>query len=100
MKERLTKIHSLDIASIENRYNDLVKTLKTDKNELEKLLKEKDKLIQAERNELERVKNELLDRIKERESRILHLQEKIKESGDMNANEMKNLHSSFHKIET
>jgi len=42
----------------------------------------------------------LLDRIKEREARILQLQDRLKESGDVNASEMKNLHASFHKIET
>lgn len=41
VKERLTKIHSLDIEALEKRYSDLVSSLKSDKSELESLLKEK-----------------------------------------------------------
>ena len=46
------------------------------------------------------MKVELLDRIKEREGRILQLQDRLKDTGDANASEMKNLHASFHKIES
>lgn len=70
---------------MENRYEELIKTLKTDRNELNKIIKEKDKMVDSERREHERVKQELTDRIKERESRISDLMEKIKTSGDMNA---------------
>lgn len=78
LKERLTKIHSLEIEALEKRYNDLIKTLRTDKDELNNLLREKDKQIDGEKQELERVRSELIDRIKERESRILLLQERLK----------------------
>jgi uncharacterized phage infection (PIP) family protein YhgE len=100
LKERLSKIHSVDIEAVEKRYSDLVATLKTDKEELEKVIREKDKQIEGEHREMERVRLELIDRIKEREARILQLQERLKESGDVNANEMRNLHTSFHNIET
>ena len=49
MKERLTKIHSVEIEALEKRYGDLIHTLKTDRSELEKLIKEKDKMIDDER---------------------------------------------------
>lgn len=45
MKERLTKIHSLEIEAVEGRYSDIVKTLRGDKDELNKLIKEKDNQI-------------------------------------------------------
>ena len=40
------------------------------------------------------------DRLKERDQRIEDLQERIKENAEMNDNQMKNLHSSFHNIES
>ena len=40
------------------------------------------------------------DRLKERDTRIEHLQERIKETAEMTDNEMKNLHQSFHQIES
>ena len=49
---------------------------------------------------MERIKEELLDRLREREARITDLQDRLKEFGDINASEMKNLHESFHQIET
>lgn len=49
LKERLTKIHSLEIEALEKRYNDLIKTLRTDKDELNNLLREKDKQIDGEK---------------------------------------------------
>jgi hypothetical protein len=41
-----------------------------------------------------------MDRIKERDGRIEQLQDKIKNSGENNAVEIKNLHESLHKIES
>lgn len=40
------------------------------------------------------------DRLKERDTRIEHLQERIKEQSEMTDNEIKNLHQSFHQIES
>ena len=39
------------------------------------------------------------DRVKERDQRAVQLQDHIKETGDLNTSELKNLHESFHKIE-
>ena len=47
-----------------------------------------------------RIREELIDRIKEKDARIAELLQRIKEAGDMNDSEMKNLHQSFHQIET
>jgi hypothetical protein len=49
---------------------------------------------------LERVKADYIDRLKEREARIEHLMDRIKTAEDMNDKEVKNLHQSFHKIES
>ena len=46
------------------------------------------------------MKEEMRDRLKERDTRIEHLQERIKESGEMNDNQMKNLHQSLGQIES
>ena len=39
------------------------------------------------------------DKVKERDQRAMQLQDHIKETGDLNTSELKNLHESFHKIE-
>lgn len=44
----------------------MVTTLKGERNSLENMMKEKDKLIEAERKDMERIKEELLDRLRER----------------------------------
>ena len=41
-------------------------------------------MVDAERNEVVRVREELIDRIKEKDARIAELLQRIKESGDMN----------------
>lgn len=40
------------------------------------------------------------DRLKERDTRISHLQERIKETSELTDNEMQNLHKSLHQIES
>lgn len=40
--ERLTKIHAVDIKELEEKYIKLLETLENDKNDLEKLLREKE----------------------------------------------------------
>ena len=40
------------------------------------------------------------DRLKERDTRIEHLQERIKETSEITDNQMKNLHQSLHQIES
>lgn len=49
---------------------------------------------------MDRIKDQMTERIKEREGTISQLKDRIKEFGEANAGEMKNLHESFHKIET
>jgi hypothetical protein len=41
---------------------------------------------------------ELEDRLREKDKRITDLGENLKSRGELNASEMKNLHESFHKI--
>ena len=100
VKERLTKIHAVDIEAIEKRYGDMLVTLKTEKADLDVIIKDKEKTVEAERKELERVKGELVDRIKERDGRIKQLTDRLKDTDNLNAGELKNLHQSFHKIES
>lgn len=56
VKERLTKIHSLDIEALDNKYREMVQSLKKEKAELERLVKAKDEQLQEELKELERLK--------------------------------------------
>ena len=46
------------------------------------------------------MKEELRDRLKERDARIQHLQEQIHQTGQLTDNQMKNLHQSLHQIES
>lgn len=96
----MTKLQAADIESIEKRYNSIIEGLKGERKDFDRQLKEKDKIVDAEKRELERLKHEMHDRLKERDVRIEHLQERIKESAEMNDNEIKNLHQSFHQIES
>ena len=57
-------------------------------------------MVDSDKKEYERMKEELRERLKERDTRIEHLQERIKETGDMTDNEMKNLHQSLNQIES
>lgn len=66
---------------------------------MENFLKDKERLKEEQRKDFERNMHELQDKLKERDQRISHLIERIKESGDINTGELKDLHSSFHKIE-
>lgn len=40
----------------------------------------------------------MYDRLKERDVQIDHMKERIKQDTEINENEMKNLHQSFHQI--
>ena len=62
-------------------------------------MKEKDRMREDEKKDYERSLHELQDKIREREQRITALLDRIKESGDVNTGELKDLHESFHKIE-
>lgn len=42
----------------------------------------------------------MYDRLKERDVQIDHMKERIKQDTEINENEMKNLHQSFHQIES
>lgn len=66
---------------------------------MEAFLKEKDRLREEDRKDHERAALELNDKIRERDQRNTSLLDRIKESGDVNTGELKNLHESFHKIE-
>jgi len=52
IKERLTKIHSLDIEAVEEKFNKLVAGLRQEKLELERLLRGKDEQLQLDLKEL------------------------------------------------
>jgi len=41
----LTKLHSVEIESLEKRYNSIIEGLKEERKELEKEIKEKDKVV-------------------------------------------------------
>lgn len=77
-----------------------MQSLKKDKAELERLIKGKDEQLKEELKELERLKTELHDKVRERDLKIRELMERLKDTGAVNANEMKVLHESFHKIES
>lgn len=100
IKERLTKIHASDIENIEKRYNSIVDGLKGERKEFERQLKEKDKIVESQKRQYERMQADMHDRLKERDTRIEHLQERIKEHADLTDNQVKNLHQSFHQIES
>lgn len=78
LKERITRIHAADIENIEQRYTSIVSELKDEGVELQRQIKEKDKIVEAEKREYDRMKEEMRDRLKERDTRIGHLQERIK----------------------
>lgn len=86
IKERITKLQAADIEAMEKRYNSIIEGLKNDRKDFERQLKEKDKTVEGEKRELERLKHEMYDRLKERDTRIEHLQERIKENTEMNEN--------------
>jgi predicted transcriptional regulator len=46
------------------------------------------------------MKNEMHERLKDRDVRIEHLQERIKDTAEITDNEVKNLHQSLHQIES
>ena len=100
IKERLTKIHSLDIEAVEEKFKGLVAGLRQEKLELERLLRAKEEQLQLDLKELERMKGEMHDKIRERDHKIRELMERLRDTGAMNSNEMKVLHESFHKIES
>ena len=57
-------------------------------------------MVEADKKEYERMKEELRDRLKQRDTRIQHLEERIKQTSEVNDNQTKNLHQSLHQIES
>jgi phage host-nuclease inhibitor protein Gam len=49
VKERLTKVQAIEVAAIEKHYNELIESLKADQKSLQKIIKEKEKIVESER---------------------------------------------------
>lgn len=60
--------------------------MKEEQKELQKQLRERDRMVESDKKEYERMKNDLHDRLKDRDVRIGHLEERIKETADLTDN--------------
>ena len=52
--------------------------MKEEAKELQRQISEKDKMVESDKKEYDRMKEDLRDKLKERDTRIEHLQERIK----------------------